>query len=131
RAASVTRLIVSRQNDWELSLSSGPLYTRARPPRQSSSDFSRDGLRDVGGLCRAAEVRCQRPAADDNALERADDLVVQLGMTEVFQHQGAGPDRANRIRDAFAGDVGRRAVNRLEHRRTLLRRIDVSAGRDA
>ncbi len=40
-----------------------------------------------------------------------------LGVAEVDEHQRAGPDRADRVRDALARDVRRRAVNRLEHRR--------------
>ena len=42
-----------------------------------------------------------------------------------------GPDRADRVGDALAGDVGRRAVNRLEHRRVRPLGVDVAARRHA
>ena len=50
-------------------------------------------------------------------------------MAQVLEHHRAGPDLGDRIRDALAGDVGCRAVNRLEHRRILLLGIDVAARR--
>ena len=51
---------------------------------------------------------------------------VRVGLAEVVEHQRAGPDRADRVGDALAGDVGRRAVDRLEHRRVLARRVEVA-----
>ena len=50
---------------------------------------------------------------------------------EMIEHQRPRPDRADRVGDPLAGDVGRRAVDRLEHRRVLAFRVDVAARRDA
>ena len=52
-------------------------------------------------------------------------------MAEPFEHHGAAPDLADRVGDAFAGNVGRAAVHRLEQARELAVRIDVGAGCDA
>ena len=52
-------------------------------------------------------------------------------MPKMIQHQRAGPDGADGIGDAPAGNVRRRSVDRLEHRRVAPRRIDVRARRDA
>ena len=70
------------------------------------------------------------PAATTR-FDGADDAVVQIAMAQMIEHQRAGPDRADRVGDPFAGDVGRRAVDRLEHRRKRPLRVDVGARRDA
>jgi hypothetical protein len=56
---------------------------------------------------------------------------VQVTVAEMIEHHRAGPDRADGVGDPLAGDVGRRAVNRLEHRRMRPLGVDVGAGRDA
>jgi len=49
----------------------------------------------------------------------------------MFEHHRAGPDLADRIGDALAGNIRRRAVHRLEHRREFALRIDVARRRNA
>ena len=39
-----------------------------------------------------------------------------IGLAEMLQHHRARPDLADRIGDALPGNVGRRAVHRLEQR---------------
>ena len=58
---------------------------------------------DVGGAQLA-----QR--GDGRRLDRAGDLGP---LERVLEHEGHGQDRPGRVRDALAGDVGRRAVDRL------------------
>ena len=55
----------------------------------------------------------------------------RLLLAEVLEHLGARPDRADRVRDALAGDVGRRSVHGLEHRRELPLGVQVARRRDA
>ena len=55
----------------------------------------------------------------------------RLGVPQVRQQQGHGADGRGRVGDSPAGDVRRRAVNGLEHRRVFARRIDVRGGRQA
>ena len=56
--------------------------------------------------------RARALAAD--VLERAHQPRRRLGLAERVEHQRGAPDRAHRVRDPLAGDVGRRAVHRLE-----------------
>ena len=56
---------------------------------------------------------------------------MERAVAEVVEHERGGPRRADRVGDAFAGDVGRGAVNRFEHRRVRARGVDVGARRDA
>ncbi len=81
-------------------------------------------------------VRADYPAVEYrkyhvDALDRAQYLVVKIPVAEVFEHQRAGPDRADRVRDSLPRDVGRRAVDRFEHRRMLPCGVDVRARSDA
>ena len=86
---------------------------------------------DITRRRRAAEIgRLHLPLGED-LLDGARHRVVRVALPEVIEHQRAGPDRGDRIGDALAGDVGRRAVDRLEHRRVRPLRVDVGAGRDA
>ena len=50
-------------------------------------------------------------------------------VAEVLEHQGRGPAHGDRVGDAPPGDVGGRAVHRLEHRRVVPGGVDVGAGR--
>ena len=52
-------------------------------------------------------------------------------LAEVIEHEDGAPDRAARVRDALTGDVGRRAVHRLEQRRHVAARAEVGARRHA
>ena len=49
-------------------------------------------------------------------------------LAEMIEHHGTGPDLADRIGDALAGDVGGGAVHRLEHGGELAGGVDVPAG---
>ena len=42
-----------------------------------------------------------------------------LLLAEMLEHHRAGPDHADRVGDSLPGDVGRRAMHRLEHRREI------------
>ena len=55
----------------------------------------------------------------------------RLGVTEVVEHHHRRPHGADRVGDPLSGDVGRRAVHRLEHRRVLAGRVEVGRRRDA
>src|SRR6185369_8798375 len=88
-------------------------------------------LHHVRGVRLASEIRRPHPATGDDALDARHDPVVQFLMAEVSEHQRAGPDRADWVCDAFAGDVWRRTVNRFEHRRVFALGVDVGTGRDA
>src|SRR5690606_21646012 len=50
-----------------------------------------------------------------------------LGTTQVVQQHGDGQDGGGRVGLALTGDVGGRAVDRLEHARRLTRGVDVAA----
>ena len=52
-------------------------------------------------------------------------------LAEMFEHHRARPDLADRIGDALPGDIRRRAVHRLEHRRKFALGIDIAGRRDA
>jgi hypothetical protein len=78
---------------------------------------------------------CRRclPCAGADGSARTRSIAATIGsrrvrMSQVLEHQRARPDLADRIRDALAGDVGRRAVHRLEQRRELALGIDVADG---
>ena len=47
-------------------------------------------------------------------LDRAHDRRGRIGVAEMLEHQRPRPDLPDRIGDALAGDVRRRAVHRLE-----------------
>ena len=83
-------------------------------------------------VARAAEVgRLRRRRVRQHALDRRDDRGRRLAVAEEVEHQRARPDLADRIGDALAGDVGRRAVHRLEQRREVALGIEVGRRRDA
>ena len=74
----------------------------------------------------AAEVARARPLAAD-ALERGEQPRRGRLLAEVVEHQDGAPDGAARVRDALAGDVGRRAVHGLEQPRHVAARAEVGA----
>ena len=79
----------------------------------------------------AAEIPRAQRAFAERALDGADDRGRGLLLAEMLQHHRARPDHADRVGDALPGDIGRRAVHRLEHRREIAFRIDVARRRDA
>src|SRR5206468_9187468 len=95
------------------------------------SDLAHDRRGHVARRRSSAEIRRAALAAGNHALDRADDSIVEIAAAEMVEQQRAGPDRADRIRDALSGDVGRRAMDWLEHRRVRALRVDVRARRNA
>src|SRR5216683_6299664 len=94
------------------------------------------GLRDrlAQGLGRrpAAEIGGPRRAfVGKHRFDRTYDCSGGGGVPEVFEHQRSRPDLTDRVGDTLAGDVRRRAMNRLEGRRINAFRIDVRRRRDA
>ena len=57
--------------------------------------------------------------------------IVRIPVAEEVQHHRRRPGLPDRIGDAAAGDIGRRAMHRLEQARPLARRIQVGRRRDA
>src|SRR6185503_3805325 len=80
----------------------------------------------------AAEIRRAGGAGlrIEHRLDRPYDGGARLRMAEVLQHHGRRPDGADRVGDALAVDVGRRAVHGLEERRKGAFGVDVSGRRD-
>ena len=111
-----------------------PCILSTRPSSWLSA-FLRERLRDGGADLRRRRLPAQIGRLDlavgEHAPDGGNDAVVRGTLAEVIQHHRAGPDRADRIGDALTGDVRRRAVNRLEHRRRRPLGIDVAARRDA
>ena len=64
-------------------------------------------------------------------LDGAHDALGGVQFAEVLEQHHDRPERADRIGQALAHDVERRAVDRLEHRGIAVLRIDVAGGRDA
>ena len=89
-----------------------------------------DGVGHLVGVRRAADVAGANSTAGggfDGGLDAAG-LGVQA---EVIEHQCGAGDRADRVGDAFTGDVGRGSVDGLEHAGEAAFRVQVGAGRDA
>src|SRR5579862_6733304 len=80
---------------------------------------------------RAAEIAGAQLLLGQHFFDRPDDGSGGFGLAEVLEHHRAGPDLPDRVGDTLPGDIGRRAVHRLEHRRKLAFRIDVARRRDA
>ena len=70
------------------------------------------------------------PSASTSAIARST-ACAAAALAEMLEHHRARPDLADRVGDAAAGDVGRRAVHRLEHRGVFALGVDVAGGRDA
>ena len=100
--------------------------------RTAAAAGAREPLDDrVGEAARAGRaaqvVGRVRPLGDDVADGRLDALGGRL-LAQVAEHQDARQDHRRRVRLVLARVLGRRAVDRLEHRRLG---PDVGAGRDA
>src|SRR5215212_7532471 len=57
------------------------------------------------------------------------DALGGVGLAEEVEHEGGRQDRGARIGDVGAGDVGRRAVDGLEHRWARASRVEVGRRR--
>ena len=101
------------------------------PGGTRSLHFVEDRLADVARAGFAAEIGRARPVAGSTRSIAPTMRSCPARRAEVIEHQRAGPDRADRIRNALARDVGRRSMYRLEHRRVAPLGIDISARRDA
>src|SRR5579864_276004 len=94
---------------------------------QSVSDRLPHNLR--GGF--AAHIGREVFGLGEDFLNPALDGARGFGFTKVGQHHGGRPDLADRIGDAFSGDVRSRAMHGLKHGGILFRRIQVRAGSNA
>src|SRR5205814_8714298 len=88
------------------------------------------GLAELEARRLAAHVGGAHVGLGEEALDGSDDGGAGFLVAEVIQHHGAGPDLADRVGDALAGDVGRAAVHRLEHGGERALGIDIAAGGD-
>src|SRR5438067_7531940 len=88
------------------------------------------GLRHVARTRAAAEV-WREDFLRRYPFDRLHDARRRARLAEMLEHERAGPERRDRVGDAFAGDVERRAVDRLEHRRELALRIEIRGRRNA
>ena len=77
------------------------------------------GLAAGDGVGGAAEIAGAQLRIGQHLLDRGDDRGGGVLLAEMLQHHRARPDLADRIGDALPGDVRRRAVHRLEHRRKI------------
>src|SRR6476661_3886089 len=75
-----------------------------------------DGVGELVGRSRAAQVARHHLLLANRRLEGVADLPRTLAVGHVLQHHARGEDQRARIRDPLARDVGCRAVNRLEDR---------------
>src|ERR1700731_4317977 len=114
-------LVISRQN----SKNSG------RRGKAGAADRGGDRGAEVLGPGVAAEIGRARAALGENLGDGALDGRGRRGLTEMVEHHCARPDLADRVGDPAAGNVRRRTVHRLEHRRVVALGIYVAGRRDA
>src|SRR3984893_6588812 len=88
-------------------------------PKAGSADRRRYCRTEVVGPGIAAEIGRARAALGEHFGDGALDGRGRRGLTEMVEHHCARPDLADRVGDAAAGDVRRRTVHRLEHRRVV------------
>src|SRR6266853_4463982 len=100
------------------SIATGPAETVP-----DSSQRAGDRLSDVAGRGLAADVARAR-SLGQHALDGAHDGLARVLVSEVLEHHRARPDLSDRVRDVLSGDVGSRAVHRLEHRREFSLGVD-------
>src|SRR5690606_30717071 len=115
-------------------LTGGPFVTRAGPHAAPCVLVGcRDRLAEFFGGSLAADVGRARRAAGgvERLFDGGDDVRAGFRVAQVVEHHRARPDRADRVRDALAGDVGGRSMHRLEQRRMDAIGIDVAGRRDA
>src|SRR5947209_112061 len=97
----------------------------------ASADRLGDGLAARLGIGIAAEIAgAQRPLRE-YARDGIDNRVGRLAFAEVIEHHRARPDLSDRIGNPLTGNIGRRAVHRLEQRGKLAFRVDVAGRRNA
>src|SRR6478672_8177421 len=96
------------------------------PEAWSARNAGGDRVADLRGRA-AGTVDAGRQVGDDRLL----DATRRLVEAEVLEHQGRQEDRGRGVGLLLPGDVGGRAVDRLEHRRCGAVGIDVAARRQA
>ena len=90
-----------------------------------------DGFASGGGVGGAAHVSSAKRFVYQSGFDCFEDGGAGFDLAEVIEHHGGGPDLADGIRDAFAGDVGGGAVDGFEERWEAAFGVDVAGGRDA
>src|SRR5207249_9303573 len=102
---------------WRLSLAQ-TWFDPALRATPTGSSFDRGGDRgtEVLGPGVAAEIRRAGRAIGEHLGDRPLDRSGGGTLAEMLEHHRTRPDLADRVGDAAAGDVGRRAMHRLEHR---------------
>ena len=76
------------------------------------------------------EIGGERRAAIHHPLDGALDGPRGIGVAEMVDHHGAGPDHGHRVGAGAAGDVRRGPMHRLEHGGEFALRIEVGGGRE-
>src|SRR5882724_8074179 len=97
-------------------------------PTGSSLDRGGDRGAEVLGPGVAAEIRRAGPALGEHLGDRPLDGSGSSTLAKMLEHHGSRPDLADRVGDAAAGNVGCRAMHRLEHRGVFARGVDVARG---
>lgn len=108
-------------------------YIKPRALLLSREDLGLDSITQTLRIPLTAHIRRDNlrlaPRQDD--LDGAEHGVGGVLVAEVLQHHLAGPDHADGVGDALAGDVGGAAVDGLEQAGEAAVRVDVARGRDA
>src|SRR5690606_26545736 len=78
-------------------------------------DMFGDGLADIGGGRLAAEIRRARAAIAQQRLDGINDGGGGGVVPQMLKHEGGRPDLADGVGDLATGNIGRRAVDGLEH----------------
>src|SRR5439155_23095705 len=129
-AARRANLVVMNQSSL---IGAGGDFITPHPVRSSSRGRGRlaqggaEGGGHLGGGGLAAEVRRARASLAEDALDGRHHAVVRFSLAELVEQHCARPHRAYGVGDALARDVGRLAVDGLEHRGEAALRVDVGA----
>src|SRR5580704_8692916 len=102
-------LIISRQNS----------KNSQRRRKAGSADRRRYCRTEILGPGIAAEIGREGTAFGEHFGDGALDGRGRHGLTEMVEHHCARPDLADRVGDPAAGNVRRRTMHRLEHRRVV------------
>src|SRR5689334_23974289 len=95
-------------------------------------DRRSDRFAKIRRRCLAPKIgRARRILVAQHPLDGGDDAGGRVLVAQEVEHQRARPDLADRIGDAFAGDIRCRAVHGLEQRRKFALGIHVGRRRDA
>ena len=95
---------------------------RGRRPASASCKALHHCRRDLFRAALAAEIGRAHVAVGKHRRHRCFNLRRRFRHAQMLQHHRRAQDRRQRIDDALARDIRRRAVNRLEHRRVAAQR---------